>query len=78
MTAAKDFEGLHAFADLKKSPIGYEPFIHHLVKSGYAKEALTYVVKCDVLVRAEMYMVCGEWKLAAKDYKDRGDKQMLE
>src|SRR5260221_10210245 len=34
LTEAKDFEGLDAFSKSNRSPIGYEPFVRHLVENG--------------------------------------------
>ena len=78
LTAARDFEGLDAFAKAKRSPIGYEPFVHHLVEAGHATEAVAYVARCDSPKRAELYVACGEWRLAGKECKDRNDKAKLE
>ena len=78
LTALGDFEGLFAFATSKKSPIGYEPFVHYLAENGHAKEALSYVTKCDGSKRADLYMACGELQMAIKECKDRKDKGMLE
>ncbi|TFK21145.1 vacuolar protein sorting 16 isoform 1 [Coprinopsis marcescibilis] len=75
---AQDFEGLEAFAKSKRSPIGYEPFVQWLVTKGYTKEATTYVAKCDSPKRADLYAECGEWRLAGKECKERGDKSKLE
>lgn len=78
LTEIRDFESLDAFAASKKSPIGYEPFVSHLVKSGYKSQAVRYVVKCDVKRRVDMYVLCGEWKKAALECKERGDRAKLE
>jgi vacuolar protein sorting-associated protein 16 len=78
LTAARDFEGLEAFSKSKRSPIGYEPFVRHLVEKGHPKEAITYVARCDGAKRADLYIECGEWMMAGKECKDRGDKTKLE
>lgn len=78
LTEARDFDSLDAFARSKRSPIGYEPFVHHLVEKGYSKEATTYIVKCDSLKRADLYVECGDWRSAARECKERGDKAKLE
>ncbi|KAG8907134.1 hypothetical protein FRB99_005242 [Tulasnella sp. 403] len=78
LTDLKDFDGLEAFAKSKRSPIGYEPFVSHLVKQGHAKQALPYVAKCDPKSRVDLYVKCGEWKMAAIDCKERGDKTRLD
>ncbi|TDL22763.1 vacuolar protein sorting-associated protein 16 [Rickenella mellea] len=78
LTTIRDFDGLDAFAKSKRSPIGYEPFVRHLVEKGHGKEASTYVAKCDAPKRADLYADCGEWTMAAKECKDRGDRAKLE
>ncbi|KAF6745417.1 vacuolar assembling/sorting protein VPS16 [Ephemerocybe angulata] len=78
LTEIRDFEGLDAFAKSKRSPIGYEPFVRHLIEKGYAKDAIAYVARCDSPKRADLYADCGEWPLAGKECKDRGDKTKLE
>ncbi|TEB34385.1 vacuolar assembling/sorting protein VPS16 [Coprinellus micaceus] len=74
----RDFEGLEAFAKSKRSPIGYEPFVKHLIEKGYSKDAVGYVAKCDSPKRADLYAECGEWRLAGQECKTRGDKTKLE
>lgn len=78
LTEIQDFEALDAFSRSKRSPIGYEPFVRHLVKKGHAREAIAYVARCDSPKRADLYVECGEWRLAGKECKDRGDKVKLE
>jgi hypothetical protein len=78
LTSARDFEGLDAFAKSKRSPIGYQPFVHHLVEKGYPKEAAGYVARCDASKRVDLYVECGEWRMAGKECKDRGDKTKIE
>ncbi|EKM77345.1 hypothetical protein AGABI1DRAFT_77347 [Agaricus bisporus var. burnettii JB137-S8] len=78
LTEIKDFEGLDAFSRTKRSPIGYESFVRHLVEKGHAKEAVMYVGRCDSPKRVDLYVECGEWRLAGKECKERGDKVKLE
>ncbi|CAA7264394.1 unnamed protein product [Cyclocybe aegerita] len=78
LTELRDFESLEVFAKSKRSPIGYEVFVHHLVEKGHTKEASAYVGKCDSPKRADLYVECGEWRLAARECKDRNDKAKLE
>jgi vacuolar protein sorting-associated protein 16 len=78
LTAIGDFEGLDTFSKSKRSPIGYEPFVRHLVEKGHAREAVSYVSRCDSPKRADLYVECGEWRLAGKECKERGDKTKLE
>jgi hypothetical protein len=77
-TTMRDFEALDTFARSRKSPIGYEPFVRHLVAKGYSKEAASYVPKCDSSKRVDLYVECGEWRLAGKECKEKGDKAKLE
>ncbi|KAG6888102.1 hypothetical protein C0995_010667 [Termitomyces sp. Mi166 len=78
LTTLGDFEALEAFSKSKRSPIGYEAFVRHLVDTGHAREAVTYVPRCDGPKRAEMYVLCGEWRLAGNTCKERGNKKGLE
>ncbi|KZP18145.1 vacuolar protein sorting-associated protein 16 [Athelia psychrophila] len=78
LTAAGDFTGLETFAKSKRSPIGYAAFVHHLVEKGHPKEASSYVARCDANTRVDLYVECGEWRMAGKECKDRGDKTKME
>lgn len=78
LTSVRDFDGLEAFAKSRRSPIGYEAFVKHLVDRGYQKEALSYVPRCDGPKRADLYVLCNDWRAAAKECKDRNDKAKLE
>ncbi|KAF9051351.1 vacuolar protein sorting 16 isoform 1 [Panaeolus papilionaceus] len=78
LTESRDFESLDTFSKSKRSPIGYEPFVRHLVEKGFPKEAVAYVAKCDSPKRADLYVECGEWRLAGKECKERNDKAKLE
>ncbi|KAG8700375.1 hypothetical protein FRC09_005986 [Ceratobasidium sp. 395] len=77
-TETRDWDGLETFAKSKRSPIGYEPFVAHLVSQGYAKQAASYVGRCDGPKRADLYVKCGEWRLAGEECKARGEKAKLE
>ena len=74
----KDFDGLDVFAKSKRSPIGYEPFVEYLVDQGYSKQAASFVPKCDSKLRVDLYVKCNEWKMAALECKERGDKAKLQ
>ena len=74
----RDFEGLETFSRSKRSPIGYEAFVRHLVEKGHAKEAVSYVQRCDANKRVDLYVECGEWAMAGKECKERGDRARLE
>ncbi|KAF7316202.1 putative vacuolar protein sorting-associated protein 16-like protein [Mycena indigotica] len=78
LVAVGDFDGLDAFAKSKRSPIGYEPFVRALVDAGHPKEAIPFVGRCDSPKRADLYVECGDWRLAGKECKERGDKAKLE
>lgn len=73
-----DFEGLDAFAKPKKSPIGYEPFVRHLLEKGQRREASSYVSRCDANRRVDLYIECGDWRLAGKECKEQRNKARLE
>lgn len=77
LTATRDFDGLDTFAKSKRSPIGYQPFVRHLVEKGHSKEAAGYVARCDANNRVDLYVECGEWRMAGKECKDRGDKAKI-
>ncbi|KAG8723341.1 hypothetical protein FRC09_003726 [Ceratobasidium sp. 395] len=77
-TETRDWDGLETFAKSKRSPIGYEPFVAHLVSQGYAKQASSYVGRCDGPKRADLYVKCEEWRLAGEECKARGEKAKLE
>jgi hypothetical protein len=78
LVSISDFESLDTFSKSKRSPIGYEPFVHHLVEAGHPREAISYVLRCDSPKRADLYVECGEWRMAGKECKERGDKAKLE
>jgi len=79
LTAIRDFPGLDAFSKSKRnSPIGYEAFVRHLLEKGYPKEAVTYVARCDSPKRVNLYVECGDWRMAGKECKERGDKAKLD
>lgn len=69
---------MDAFARSRRSPIGYTPFVHHLVEKGHHKEAATYVPRCDASKRVDLYVECNDWRAAGKECKERGDKAKLE
>jgi hypothetical protein len=77
LTEIKAWGELDSFSKSKKSPIGYEPFVRHLVTKGYGKQAAVYVAKCDAAKRGDLYALCGDYRAAAKEFKERGDKAAL-
>ena len=78
LTSIHDFGALDTFARSKRSPIGYEAFVKNLLSQGHTKEAISYVPRCDGPKRVELYVQCGEWKSAAREAKERGEKVKLE
>ena len=49
-----------------------------MLSKGYAKEAVGYVGRCDGPRRVDLYVECGEWKLAAGECRERGERGRLE
>lgn len=78
LTEIHDFEGLDAFARSRRSPIGYQAFVQHLVEKGHTREAVPFVARCDANRRVDLYVLCGDWRAAGKECKDRGDKVKME
>lgn len=78
LTSIRDFDSLEAFARSKRSPIGYEAFVRHLVDKDHLKEAATFVPRCDSNKRVDLYLDCGDWRAAGKECKERGDKAKME
>lgn len=78
LTAMRDFDALDAFARSRRSPIGYEAFVRHLVEAGHLKEAASYVMRCDGPKRVELYVLCEDWRAAGRECKERGDKKGME
>ncbi|THH32927.1 hypothetical protein EUX98_g1236 [Antrodiella citrinella] len=78
LTEIRDFESLDTFARSRRSPIGYTPFVRHLIEKGHHKEAASYVPRCDAAKRVDLYVECNEWRMAGKECKERGDKAKLE
>ncbi|KAG0144149.1 hypothetical protein CROQUDRAFT_660316 [Cronartium quercuum f. sp. fusiforme G11] len=72
----RDWDGLENWAG-KKSPIGFEPFVNHLLTMGCHREALRYVPKCEAKNRVELYVKCGEWVTAGEECADRGETSKL-
>lgn len=78
LTAMRDFDALDAFARSKRSPIGYEAFVRHLVETGHLKQAALYVMRCDGPKRVGLYVLCEDWRAAGRECKERGDKKGME
>lgn len=78
LAAAKNWTVLETFAKSKKSPIGYEPFVRHLLAVEQPGQAALYVPRCEAKNRPDLYVECGLWGKAAEAAKERGDKAKLE
>ncbi|KAH7345376.1 vacuolar assembling/sorting protein VPS16 [Rhizoctonia solani] len=78
LTELRDWDGLEHLAKSRRSPIGYEPFVTHLISQGHLKQAASYVPRCDAPKRVELYVKCDEWRSAGEECKTRGDKAKLE
>ena len=52
--------------------------MRHLVEKGHPKVAVSYVQRCDSNKRIDLYVECGEWVMAGKECKERGDRARLE
>jgi hypothetical protein len=52
--------------------------VRHLVEKGHPKVAVSYVQRCDANKRVDLYVECGEWVMAGKECKARGDRAKLE
>jgi hypothetical protein len=52
--------------------------VRHLVEKGHPKVAVSYVQRCDSNKRIDLYVECGEWVMAGKECKERGDRARLE
>ena len=78
LTDIQDFEGLEVFSRPKRAPVGYEVLVRHLLSKGYKKQAIGFVLKCDMPKRVDLYVECDEWLLAAKACKDLKDRAKIE
>ena len=52
--------------------------MRHLVEKGHPKVAVSYVQRCESNKRIDLYVECGEWVMAGKECKERGDRARLE
>ncbi|KAL7422143.1 Vacuolar protein sorting-associated protein 16 [Cryptotrichosporon argae] len=80
LAANHDWEGLEAFAKSRKSAIGYEPFVTHLLAltPPQPQRAAAFVARCDARARPDLYARCGEWGRAAEAARERGDRAKLD
>ncbi|GEM07386.1 vacuolar assembling/sorting protein VPS16 [Rhodotorula toruloides] len=77
LISLRDWDALDSFARLKKSPIGYEPWVDELIRVGAHRQAVKYVERCDVRNRVELYVKCGEWVMAGQECVRRGESGRL-
>lgn len=77
LVEVRDWEGLETFANSKKSPIGYEPWVEHLIASGSHRQAVAFIPRCELRNRVELYVKCGEWVMAGQESVRRADKGRL-
>ncbi|KAL8276676.1 hypothetical protein RQP46_010944 [Phenoliferia psychrophenolica] len=56
LVEVRDWDGLEAFAKSKKSPIGYEPWVDHLIATGSPRQAVAFVARCEQKNRIELYV----------------------
>ncbi|KAK4703063.1 vacuolar protein sorting-associated protein 16, partial [Phenoliferia sp. Uapishka_3] len=73
----RDWDGLETFSK-KKSPIGFEPWVEHLISTGSPRQAVTYVAKCEQKNKVELYVKCGEWVMAGQECVRRSDRGRLQ
>lgn len=73
----RDWDGLEAFAKSKKSPIGYEPWVEHLVSTGSHRQAISFIPRCEQRNRVELYVKCGEWVMAGQECLRKADRSRL-
>jgi len=77
LVEVRDWDGLEAFAKSKKSPIGYEPWVEHLVAQGCQRQAISYIPRCEPRNRVELFVKCGEWVMAGQECVKRSDRGRL-
>ena len=56
LVEVRDWDGLDVFAKSKKSPIGYEPWVEHLIATGAHRQAVSFVARCEQKNRIELYV----------------------
>lgn len=77
LVSVRDFESLELFARSKKSPIGYEPWVEHLVATGHHRQAVSYIARCEARNRVELYVKAGEWTMAGQECVRKGERAKL-
>ncbi|BFZ59549.1 Vacuolar protein sorting-associated protein 16 [Saitoella coloradoensis] len=77
----RDWHELEQFAKLKKSPIGYEPFVNECIASGNNTQAAAYIARCSNLTsrqRVELYVKINDYKGAGQEAFKVRDLLMLQ
>ncbi|KAK4049105.1 Vacuolar protein sorting-associated protein 16 [Microbotryomycetes sp. JL221] len=77
LVSIRDWESLELFARSKKSPIGYEPWVDHLVSTGHHRQAVNFIARCEPKNRVELYVKTGEWNLAGQECVRKGERTKL-
>ncbi|GAA5958825.1 hypothetical protein JCM21900_003937 [Sporobolomyces salmonicolor] len=77
LIALRDWDALEAFARSKKSPIGYEPWVEHLIEAGAQRQAVKFIERCEGRNRVELYVKAGEWVTAGQECVRRGERGRL-
>ncbi|CAG8504867.1 16310_t:CDS:10 [Funneliformis caledonium] len=73
----RDWDELDRLSKLKKSPIGYEPFVEECIKAMQHREAAKYIQKCDPAVRPGLFIKIGDFKAAGQEALALKDIQLL-
>ncbi|KAM0787833.1 hypothetical protein ACM66B_003887 [Microbotryomycetes sp. NB124-2] len=77
LVSVRDWENLELFARSKKSPIGFEPWVQHLVSTGHHRQAVSFIGRCEPKNRVELYVQTGEWGLAGSECVRKGERGKL-
>ncbi|KAK4048038.1 Vacuolar protein sorting-associated protein 16 [Microbotryomycetes sp. JL201] len=77
LVSLRDWESLELFARSKKSPIGFEPWVEHLIATGHHRQAVNFIGRCEPKNRVELYVQTGEWNLAGQECVRKGERGKL-
>lgn len=80
LVTRRDWDELLKFSKSKKSPIGYEPFFHAVLKAGNKRSAAQYVPMCTTLdykQRIQMYVQVDAIRQAAQEAVKAKDLEEL-
>ncbi|KAF2863190.1 vacuolar protein sorting-associated protein 16 [Piedraia hortae CBS 480.64] len=79
LVARRDWRELEEMSKLRKSPIGWEPFVHDILGAGSAKTAALFIPKCSpTSARIEMWVKCGMFHKAGEEALKEKNKDKLE